>query len=997
MRKTVFLFFLFSLHLSLNSFSQENIALNKTITVSSTAGSNLPSVVNDGLNDKYWSSTFGLDNQWIMIDLGDVYDLTSTKVFWTVASGKNYEIEVSTNNRDWRSVANKTSTDGARTDEFDLIGTNEIRYIRLNLKTRNSALGFAIYEWEIYGTPKIATQIPTVIDINPKNATLLTDFPEELSILSLNNSLIDYNDQPSIFNQLVQSAGKRAVWTKQTRLGQSLLYHYQENDGAEPAARTVVSSKAWTHIILQEQSNKPITNYQGFFESVRLWVDYIKANCPNPNARVILMLNWPYSTSSDYAGDYATLYANYKLIAEELGIMICPAATAFNLVRTTDGDHARLYTDDRHPSPLASYLSACTFYSTFFNSSPIGLTYKLSDISQADATRMQNRAWEAFQSHTDVVNDIEGTIRYKVNILDQFNRPITEPSTLNWSVTGGGSLNNGVFSSNGENGSFTVTVQSGTVQNSANISVIKLEDDYFSEIDNNGDYSQNFDGIGVSATSTLPVGWKVEKRLDAPRTIGSFDSALLQTEQVGGNNISASTKNGIYNFGAGGAATASDRAIGGVSTGIADGTRCVNIYLKLKNSSTKTINSFNIKYDVEKYRKGANTAGFTMQMYYSTDGINWRSAGDNFKTLFDKDITTEGYTSAPGATINVSAKLDKIIRQGDNLYLAWNYSVASGTDAQAAQALALDNVEITKIEDDYFAEISDGSKYLQNFDELSTEAIATLPIGWKIEKRLDAPRIIGSFDSALLQTEQIGGNSISSTTKNGIYNFGAGIPASAIDRAIGGISTGIDGGTRGVNMFLKIRNTGTKGINSLDIKYDVEKYRKGTNPAGFIIQMYYSTDGIIWTSGGDEFRTFFYKDDIIEGYTSAPGLTNNVSANLSKSLEVGEDLYLAWNYSVASGLDAQAAQALAIDNVEISSNTMMTSISSFSDNDISISYSKQVLNIKGNEVGTIIIYSMTGKVLTQFIGSGVYNLSDLGQGIYFVKIEKHNEVFKIIN
>ena len=36
-------------------------------------------------------------------------------------------------------------------------------------------------------------------------------------------------------------------------------------------------------------------------------------------------------------------------------------------------------------------------------------------------------------------------------------------------------------------------------------------------------------------------------------------------------------------------------------------------------------------YNVEKYRNGSNSAGFTIQMYYSTDGTNWTSAGDNFK------------------------------------------------------------------------------------------------------------------------------------------------------------------------------------------------------------------------------------------------------------------------------------------------------------------------------------------------------------------------------
>jgi hypothetical protein len=43
----------------------------------------------------------------------------------------------------------------------------------------------------------------------------------------------------------------------------------------------------WTHIILQEQSNKPLIDMTDFLASVRLWVNYIRAFCPNPNAKII--------------------------------------------------------------------------------------------------------------------------------------------------------------------------------------------------------------------------------------------------------------------------------------------------------------------------------------------------------------------------------------------------------------------------------------------------------------------------------------------------------------------------------------------------------------------------------------------------------------------------------------------------------------------------------------------------------------------------------------
>lgn len=465
---------LFSL-LSTILCAQENLALSKVATASSTLGGNTASNVTNGTTTgDRWESTHGQDNQWLQIDLGSVYDLTSSKIYWEGASAKTYDIEVSSNNETWRTIAQKESTAGARTDEFAFSSNaQEVRYIRLNLKTRTTVYGFSIYEWQIFGVPSGVISIATSLDIKPKNVMLLAEMPEKLEILSLNNSLIYNNDMDNIFNQLVLSAGKKAAWTKQTRLGQSLRYHYEENDGAELSAKTVVSSKAWTHIILQEQSSKPIDDYTDFLASVKLWVQYVKDYCPNPNARIILMMNWPYITSTDYNGDYQKLYNNYMSVAKELGVIICPVATSFDLVQTTDQNIADLYTDNRHPSVKASYLSACTFYSTFFNTSPIGLSYYPSSVSAEDATRMQTRAWSAFQSHDGIINDIEGTVKYKVDVLDQFNRKMSEALTYQWSTTGGGSITNGVFTTNQTEGTYNISVQSGNLTTSTTLNVTK--------------------------------------------------------------------------------------------------------------------------------------------------------------------------------------------------------------------------------------------------------------------------------------------------------------------------------------------------------------------------------------------------------------------------------------------------------------------------------------------------------------------------------------------
>jgi len=204
---------------------------------------------------------------------------------------------------------------------------------------------------------------------------------------------------------------------------------------------------------------------------------------------------------------------------------------------------------------------------------------------------------------------------------------------------------------------------------------------------------QNFT-VGTSDTASVPAFWRVDKQSNV-RSVGTYSAALTKTERKGGNNMGIISNEGIYNFGAGDASTATDRAIGWLS--MTGATQSGNLYAFLKNVGTDSIYNLSISYDVEKYKKGSNSAGFTIQMYYSTDGISWTAAGNDFKTSFaGGGFDNGGYNPAPGATVNVTNKtLDVQLHTGDSLYLAWNYSVTSSSNTSFAQALGIDNFIIT--------------------------------------------------------------------------------------------------------------------------------------------------------------------------------------------------------------------------------------------------------------------------------------------------------------
>lgn len=200
--------------------------------------------------------------------------------------------------------------------------------------------------------------------------------------------------------------------------------------------------------------------------------------------------------------------------------------------------------------------------------------------------------------------------------------------------------------------------------------------------------AENFDGIGTSIAATVPTNWRIGKN-SGPQVLGTYAAAGTATEQYAGNNMSTSAPQGIYNYGAGVFNTATDRALGFISS--SSGTNSGNIYAWFRNTSGSTIDSLTISYEVEKYRNGTNAAGYQIQLHYSTDGSTWTSAGAPFLTTFAADASNSGFANAPGVTVNVSNTLTVSIPNNGDLYLAWNYSVQSGTTYNSGQGLGVDN------------------------------------------------------------------------------------------------------------------------------------------------------------------------------------------------------------------------------------------------------------------------------------------------------------------
>lgn len=549
-----------------------------------------------------------------------------------------------------------------------------------------------------YAFTKVSS-VATEMTLSPSGAVLTPEMPESVRVLSLNNSLIHYNDQALMFNDIAKAMGADAVWTKHTLLGKSLATHWEEGDGLAadgmPGAKMLVRSQPWTHIILQEQSSLPRTNLATFRANVERWVKYIRESCPNPNAVIILPVNWAYSGDWSNFTPYNDIFMeNYRAVAAEFGLVICPVMSAYQTMYDEKGAEglAPWFQDDRHPTDLSTYMAACMEYGVIMGVDPLTISTQPASVPAADAADMRSRAAAAIAGCTQIIDHAASTIRFSATVLDEFGMPID--TEISYSVTPATATISpeGVFTAT-EPGTYKVSATAAGFTREAEVTVGAhvTEVVELPAVTLNAEtleYEQNFNEMGDAAEASLPEGWRIDRTF-SPREVGSFHAAVEQTMYAGGVSLPANAKNGLWNFGA--SDDSNDRAVGGITTGVDGGTRAVNVYAHFINDGRKSLEDIAISYDIEKYRDGNNGAGFTVKLYTSADGRNWTAAGTDFTTEFPASSATAGAAIVPIETKGVSGTLGQPLEPGCELFLAWNISVTSGVNCAGAPAIAIDN------------------------------------------------------------------------------------------------------------------------------------------------------------------------------------------------------------------------------------------------------------------------------------------------------------------
>ncbi|WP_433744595.1 glycosyl hydrolase 53 family protein [Paenibacillus amylolyticus] len=134
-----------------------NVALNKQVTVSTEYlewGSKKEHLV-DGKNDTHWAATAGVTTeqpQWVMIDLGEDYNLSGAEITWRENTVVKYTVETSADQQAWTNVADQSENADPKQIADLTFQQNDVRYIRLNISFfKGEDVWPEILEFKVWG------------------------------------------------------------------------------------------------------------------------------------------------------------------------------------------------------------------------------------------------------------------------------------------------------------------------------------------------------------------------------------------------------------------------------------------------------------------------------------------------------------------------------------------------------------------------------------------------------------------------------------------------------------------------------------------------------------------------------------------------------------------------------------------------------------------------------------------------------------------------------
>lgn len=224
-------------------------------------------------------------------------------------------------------------------------------------------------------------------------------------ILFIGNSFTNNAGGLNTYVEMALADGPSPVTVTTDRnisFSQDVDYFWNESD----AVNDIVTGN-WDIVVLQGYWSG-IDHPAGMLDTFNLYVDKFDSVITESGAQTVLMMPWAGNPTADwmtflkYAQDSQKYRDNYRATGDRIGAPVAPCGWIWcTLVLDKPDDSwtdGFLYADDIHQNELGHYVNSYVFYSLFAESSPVGLDYHYTDVtnvtfSDSIRTVIQEHVW----------------------------------------------------------------------------------------------------------------------------------------------------------------------------------------------------------------------------------------------------------------------------------------------------------------------------------------------------------------------------------------------------------------------------------------------------------------------------------------------------------------------------------------------------------------------------------------------------------------------------
>ena len=198
-------------------------------------------------------------------------------------------------------------------------------------------------------------------------------------VLFLGNSYTGVNNLPQLVHDVALSAGDTLIFDSNTPGGYRLVDHMNDL-----TSQGKIMAGGWDYVVLQGQSQEPVTNSGQFLGSGYALNVMIKQY--NSCAVTLPYMTWGrkfgdasncanFPVMCTYESMDSALRHQYLNLATSLNGEVSPVSVVWRYLRQNYPGIDLYQADESHPSSEGSYAAACTFYATIFKKDPTLISY----------------------------------------------------------------------------------------------------------------------------------------------------------------------------------------------------------------------------------------------------------------------------------------------------------------------------------------------------------------------------------------------------------------------------------------------------------------------------------------------------------------------------------------------------------------------------------------------------------------------------------------------